>query len=370
MTCHIISYCCYTTFTSLQGTSIIPIPYDLEVGDDTTSYALLGQTPILINTLTISNLSQTSINATIHPTNHRVTPPTNAHPPQCAERYSGIHTSSFSLHHTVAQHCYTQSPPTDHTKCPHQITQSVLATMSQSSASSDSPKPTKRSRTCATDEPFNASATPYTAASAAYVSLFSSQAGLALRNQGAVAPPPLSGALASIVYDNCRPYNFNNKTVLHIEPRVRIQRTRYGAAEPVFDINPVPHIQTDTNPTDQRPILINILEYHCHISQYGDFSNVPLDLQIPALISNTIINHLGGQDTQLFTDAIKGSSAWKNEVHRRNLLDEAFRYTLTRKHSAGRLIRTISPDQLDGLGWEILFILNEKYSNLEPADIA
>lgn len=175
--------------------------------------------------------------------------------------------------------------------------------MSESSDPSDQPQPAKRCRVCATDDPFNPSATPYTAASAAYLSLYSSAAGTSLRDQGTVGPPQLSGPQVPIVFDNLVPYTDpQQKLVTNIEPRVRITRPSANPSGEPTIFKTLPHLDQNTNP-DHRSLFIDILEYHTEIDQYTPENPPPRDLQIPALYSKV----LSGNGIVHLNDAVEES---------------------------------------------------------------
>lgn len=129
-------------------------------------------------------------------------------------------------------------------------------------------KRTKCCRVCATDDPFDVSAKPYTEDSAAYLRLLSSQEGLVLIDQGGLAPPHLNGAKIPIVYDNCMPYRYSHKdTVINIEPRVRLSRQGVEPFDPPTGVQPVPYLVKDCNTADHQTLFVDIVEYHRDIAR-------------------------------------------------------------------------------------------------------
>lgn len=252
--------------------------------------------------------------------------------------------------------------------------------MAESSDPSDSPQQTKRCRVCATGDPFNPSATPFTAASAAYLRLFSSQEELSLRDQGGIAPSHLSGPQTPIIFDNPIPYRQSHRNkVVNIDVRVRISRQGAGPFDPHTIIQPVAHVDKDTNTDDHQTLLIDIVEYHRHISAYDNFDDIPQDLQIPTLYSSNFCKYFRERQAvpanaacsnraQLFSDAIRHSGIWEEHVTRRELLDEVYDTQLQKytRPTEDQVLTNVPLQQLEGLGWYIKFVDDD---TMKPHDI-
>lgn len=230
------------------------------------------------------------------------------------------------------------------------------------------PKRQRSCRNCFIPDPHGDQALPFDESTQSYHTLLQSQSGVAYQDQGSLAPPPLIGAHAPIVYDNLIPYGPaylrqrkpNGHPYFHRSPTVRVSRTPYADRFLPIQYRHLPsfdhlcEVTFDSPDCQPHSTFFDIICYHRDISLLfnNDWSTVPPDFKFPQLYSTSLKNQFNC--VELY-DALNASSTLDDQRSRRELVECAFFHGTSKSQHIGKVVHWFPVQQLEALQWTIAF---------------